>query len=80
MCGLFGLGSGGWNRSGAGRVQVFVIPIPADRSGLIFREHALRGGFSDADLDEAVTRDHLVRLGPGVFALAVGYLLWSRAC
>ncbi|WP_244176319.1 hypothetical protein [Gordonia lacunae] len=57
-----------------------MIPIPADRSGLIFREHALRGGFSDADLDEAVTRDHLVRLGPGVFALAVGYLLWSRAC
>ncbi|MFT4396704.1 type IV toxin-antitoxin system AbiEi family antitoxin domain-containing protein [Gordonia lacunae] len=56
-----------------------MIPIPADRSGLILREHAMRAGFSDADLDEAVTRDHLVRLGPGVFALAVGYLLWTRS-
>ncbi|MBN0972252.1 hypothetical protein JW365_11785 [Gordonia sp. BP-94] len=55
-----------------------VIPIPTDRSGLILREHAVRAGLSDADLDEAVTRDHLVCLGPGVFALAVGYLLWSR--
>ncbi|WP_439030536.1 hypothetical protein [Gordonia terrae] len=55
-----------------------MIPIPADRSGLIFREHALRVGFSEADLDESVIRDHLVQLGPGVFALAVGYLLWSR--
>lgn len=55
-----------------------VIPIPTDRSGLILREHAVRAGLSDADLDEAVTRDHLVCRGPGVFALAVGYLLWSR--
>ncbi len=67
-----------WNRWAPRHVQLFVIPIPTDRSGLILREHAVRAGFSEADLDEAVTRDHLVCLGPGVFAIAVGYLLWSR--
>ncbi|ATD72537.1 MULTISPECIES: type IV toxin-antitoxin system AbiEi family antitoxin domain-containing protein [Gordonia] len=52
--------------------------IPADRSGLIARDDALRAGFTDQDLDHAVSQNHLVQLGPGIFALAYGYLLWSR--
>ncbi|MBD0860542.1 type IV toxin-antitoxin system AbiEi family antitoxin domain-containing protein [Gordonia sp. zg691] len=52
--------------------------IPTDPTGLILREDALRAGLSDEDLDTAVSHDHLVRVGPGVFALAFGYLLSSR--
>ncbi len=77
---FFRIGERGMEPFGRRARPSAVIPIPTDRSGVILRENALRAGLSEADLDEAVTRDHLVCLGPGVFALAVGYLLWSRGC
>ena len=55
-----------------------MTPITTDRTGLIAREDALLAGLTDQDLDDEVSRNHLVRVGPGIFALAYVYLLWSR--